>query len=173
MTARQSSVVLLASAAVLLLSALVSAEVGECRFDSDRCSCKVGDANQGICWDPVSGSPGRCRRRFCNRGWTCACGGRTHVCYRSDRQALRVNEADKNAQEADCTSTAIQVSSSQEISLGDISLGISPKGAEANSCREIAWWHNGILMGNYKPSTRKLIFSLWRGIADKFYSINH
>lgn len=132
MSARQTLSVALGAGLALFLATLSSAEVGECRYESERCSCKVGEANQGVCWDPVSGSPGRCTRRFCSRGWTCACGGRTHVCYRADRQALKVADADKAAAEADCSSTTVQVSSSREISLGNLKIGISPKGATAN-----------------------------------------
>jgi hypothetical protein len=117
---------------LLAVAGVARAEVGECRYDPDRCSCKIGQENQGVCWDQIAGSPGRCKRRFCSRGWTCSCGDRTHVCYRSDRQALKVADVDKMAAEADCTETAVQVSSSREISLGNLTIGVSPKGVAAN-----------------------------------------
>jgi hypothetical protein len=136
-----------------VLMTAVDAEVGACRFDTDRCSCKVGDANKGVCWDGVNGAPGQCKRRFCSRGWTCACGGRTHVCYRTDRQAFTVAPANKGKVTAPCTASTVQVSSGREISLGTFRNHISPKGAAANECLEVAWWHNGELMGNYKPGS--------------------
>lgn len=65
---------------VATIASVVHAEVGECRFDSDECSCKMGEENQGVCWDQIPEDPLNCKPRACNRGWTCACGGRTHVC---------------------------------------------------------------------------------------------
>lgn len=68
---------------VVTIAAIVAgarAELGPCRFDDSGCSCKMGEENQGVCWDQIPNDPLNCRPRSCKRGWTCACGGRTHVC---------------------------------------------------------------------------------------------
>lgn len=60
---------------------LASAENGRCRFEEGKCSCKVGESNQGICWDTIPGSdPLKCIPRPCKKGWTCSCANRTHLC---------------------------------------------------------------------------------------------
>lgn len=85
--------------AIAAVASVVSAEFGECRFDANECSCKMGEENQGVCWDQIKEDPLNCRARACNRGWTCACGGRTHVCKvgqilaeHNTGQAVTINE---------------------------------------------------------------------------------
>lgn len=64
---------------------------------------------------------------------------------------MKVADGDKALDTAPCSSQQISVTANREISLGTLRLHISPKGAAANECLELAWWHNGELMGNYKP----------------------
>lgn len=140
----------------------VAGDVGPCRFDPDRCSCKIGEANQGICWDKITGQPGRCTRRFCNAGWTCACGGRTHVCYLGDKNVnVLKNVADASESTADCETAPVSLVDSREISLGTFKIHISREGILANDCTQIAWWHNGVLLGNHR-----LFGSMSSSVAD-------
>lgn len=132
-----------------MLFTLNFADFGTCRFDEELCSCKIGEANQGLCWDKVVGQPGRCSKRFCRAGWTCACTGRTHVCKVGDKTVnALVNEADKTQAIADCETKTRSMVDSVDISLGTIKIHISKAGIKANDCTQIAWWHNGILLGN-------------------------
>lgn len=130
---------------------LVASDFGSCRYDTDRCSCKIGEANQGTCWDSIIGQPGQCSKRFCRAGWTCACGGRTHVCFRQNKSANALkNEADASKDIAECVTKSIPMVSSQEITLGFLRFHFSRKGVLANDCIQVAWWHNGELLGNRK-----------------------
>lgn len=118
--------------AVTAICSVSGGETGLCRYDSERCSCRIGDAGQGVCWDAVDGKPGLCKRRSCASGWTCSCGGRTHTCYRSSQQAFSVSDADKALDEATCSKKAVQAASAPEIELGTFKPYISPKGTAAN-----------------------------------------
>lgn len=73
------------------------------------------------------------------------------MCFLEQRTALKVADADKDSDTAPCTSQQVTVTGNREISLGSLKLHISGKGAASNECLELAWWHNGELMGNYKP----------------------
>lgn len=126
----------------------VLADFGLCRFDEDKCSCKIGDANQGSCWDKIVGQPGRCTKRFCNAGWTCACSGRTHVCNKGLKPVNIVSDDDASKSTADCQTASRAMVASQDISLGTFKIHLSRSGVLANDCAQIAWWHNGILLGN-------------------------
>lgn len=122
-------------ALVLAVTAIFSVSGGEtglCRYDIESCSCRIGEAGQGICWDAVDGKPGLCKRRSCVAGWTCACGGRTHVCFRNSQQAFSVADADQDLDETSCSRMAVQAASEPEIELGSFKPYISPKGAAAN-----------------------------------------
>lgn len=134
----------------LSIATVANAEFGACRFDVDKCSCKIGAANQGTCWDPVPGVTGQCKSRSCKAGWTCACGGRTHLCTKGSRNAFRVADADKTKSEAACNQQTISAVAGRELELGSFTPRLSRKGVAANACNEIAWWHQGELMGNYK-----------------------
>lgn len=134
----------------LLVTAVLS-DSGLCRYDPYKCSCKIGAANQGICWDKVEGNPTMCNRRFCRAGWTCACAGRTHVCTRSDKVVnTLVNPADKNLPTASCSPSPQPLVSSIKMSLGTLKIHLSTKGIAKDNCNQIAWWHNGVLLGNHK-----------------------
>lgn len=136
------------SVAFVALFLSVKADFGPCRFDEDRCSCKIGEANQGTCWDKITGQPGRCTKRFCNAGWTCACGGRTHVCYTGSRPVnTLVNPSDVSKSTADCQAGQRSMVTSQEISLGTLKIHLSRKGMQVNDCAQIVWWHNGVVLG--------------------------
>lgn len=135
--------------ALIILSAISNADFGPCRYDEDRCSCKLGEANQGICWDKIQNQPGLCTRRFCKAGWTCACGGRTHVCYRSAKNVNVVKDsADASKQVADCETKPRSLVSEREITLGTFKIHLSRNGMLVNDCAQVAWWHNGELLGN-------------------------
>ncbi|PXF48197.1 hypothetical protein BWQ96_02149 [Gracilariopsis chorda] len=137
---------------ILALSQTVFGDVGPCRYDEDRCSCKLGKANQGTCWDKIAESPGECSRRYCRAGWTCACGGRTHVCYRANKPVNSLkNPADISKSVAECVTKSFPLVAGHELTLGRLKFHFSRKGALADDCNEVAWWHNGELLGNRKP----------------------
>lgn len=140
------------------IASVVSAEVGECRFDTNECSCKMGEENQGVCWDQIPEDPLNCRPRACNRGWTCACGGRTHVCKigqitaeHNTGQAVTMSEitavnsasAVQNVQQQfavrqatslvrPCTPSARAAASTTDLKLGTIRFQYSTTGTLAN-----------------------------------------
>lgn len=109
-TAMKSSLIALTIAAVILGA---RAEVGPCRFDETACSCKMGEKNQGVCWDQIPNDPLNCRPRFCNRGWTCACGGRTHVCTVGNQVAERNTGAPVSI--SDVTGSSVQTQAEQHV----------------------------------------------------------
>jgi hypothetical protein len=123
--------------------AAACAEFGPCRYDPARCSCKIGSKNQGVCWDTIKNTPGQCTRRSCKADWTCACSGRTHVCYRADRTANKVAVGDELKTQAACKSETVQISADRELSLGTFTPSISRKGTLSNDCNQLAWYHNG------------------------------
>lgn len=139
------------------------AEYGPCRYESDACSCKLGNEDQGVCWDRIPDDPLNCRPRSCKKGWTCACGGRTHLCkiaqmtsYHNTGGAVKISEvlASKTQSSAasqfslrqvssisrPCTSKAAPTASDRELILGTAKIGISPKGLLADKCTYLAWW---------------------------------
>lgn len=132
-----------------LICSFCTADFGPCRFDAEKCSCKIGAANQGICWDRIVGQPGRCSRRYCQAGWTCACAGRSHVCTVGNKPVnVLTNDADVSLSVADCETSSRTMVSGQDISLGTLKIHISKAGVRANDCTQISWWHNGVLLGN-------------------------
>lgn len=140
---------ILLTLALLLLSPPATADTGTCRYDEDRCSCKIGDENQGICWDADAFAEGFCNRRFCNPGWTCACGGRTHLCFRENRQVRVISAgADPSQPQALCTSRTFLLVSARDITLGTVRIHVSEAGIRADDCTQLAWWHNGELLGS-------------------------
>lgn len=130
---------------------VVKADFGACRYDMDMCSCKRGNEDLGTCWDQLPTFPGFCSRRTCRAGWTCSCAGRTHLCNRGAHTALRVAPEDMRSPTALCSATKVYGPSSRRLILGAFNISISEKGVAANACNELAWWHNGELMGNHKP----------------------
>lgn len=135
----------------------VGADFGSCRYDADKCSCKYGSAREGTCWDKIVGEPGKCKRRFCKSGWACACGERTHICHRGNKPVnVLANPADADKQTAACNTDQRPLVSSQDIKLGTIRFHFSKPGMLANDCSQIAWWHQGELLGDRRlinPST--------------------
>ncbi|CAN8065381.1 unnamed protein product [Agarophyton chilense] len=95
---------------------LVRGEAGPCRFDTNFCSCKLGSASQGTCWDRIDGTP--------------SSGGTTTYCR---------DEIDKAA-------------ARPIIELGSWSIGLSRRGLLENECKDLKWWHNGELVGEYGDS---------------------
>lgn len=127
----------------------VNGDAGNCRYDVDRCSCRIGDANRGICWDSDPFTIGQCTQRYCRPGWTCSCGGRTHVCYRHYRRIQALTDAaDVNKTRAPCKQTTALHVSALDIALGSVRIRVSRQGMLANDCTQMAWWHNGELLGN-------------------------
>lgn len=126
----------------------VQADNGPCRFDEGECSCKYGKESQGVCWDKIAESPGMCKRRFCRSGWTCSCGGRTHLCSINKKTVNVLGSAkDVDKKTAECKSKTVALVSSKKLILGSIKFYLSPKGVAANECNEIAWWLDGKLHG--------------------------
>jgi hypothetical protein len=156
---------------LLAVLVLVSAEFGDCRYDANSCSCKMGSAFQGVCWDDVIGSPGICSPRACKAGWTCACSGRSHVCSvfnmtsqhntgnrvtMADVKAagLKVTLRQKTTLTRPCARAAAPTASRTSLILGTIQFGISPNGVLSKGCHQLAWWHNGRQYGNYSTSAK-------------------
>jgi hypothetical protein len=136
-----ASALLSAFATVAALVALASADYGDCTYNTKRCSCKYGSAIEGRCWDAVAGKPGQCASRYCAAGWTCVCGGRTHLCYLEKRATIKISGADKKKANAPCpvdpatgkaTTEIVAVASGPEIRLGTFKFDVSPKGVQAN-----------------------------------------
>lgn len=136
---------------VAMITRRAAGEYGSCRYDDDSCSCKVGEANQGTCWDSNTTSAGMCTRRYCRAGWTCACGGRTHICSRSYRAVFKLSDevGDSDKAYAACTSTSVALPSALALSLGSVEFHLSREGMLAGDCAQFAWWHNGELVGSY------------------------
>lgn len=140
----------LAVAVVLVAIPVLGGEQGPCRYEGDECSCKLGQENQGICWDRTSGTPsaGICESRYCRAGWTCSCAGRTHVCKLKNRPVNVVDRKFEN-ETAECHEELLLKPVPPFLKLGSWSPSLSREGLLANDCRELAWWHNGVLMGHY------------------------
>lgn len=130
----------------------VEADSGSCRYDSDWCSCRIGDMNQGVCWDVHPTLENVCVKRYCHPGWTCSCASRTHLCnVRTHATHKLINPStDSTLSQASCTSSiSLPTASSPNISLGSIQFHLSRPGISSDSCSQFAWWHNGELLGNY------------------------
>lgn len=144
----------------LLIFAVVG-EIAPCKYEDAVCSCKLGEANQGTCWDKLSGVPGTCKSRPCLKGWTCACAGRTHLCPRKDANvntvALAVSEAAIKPAEAPCNTTVAKKVTAPTLKLGMMNLSISESGVQADKCNKFIWYHNGNLRGDW---TNEGYFSL-------------
>lgn len=149
---------------ILALVACTTAEFGECRFGTDGCSCKMGSANEGVCWDFIPGTTD-CEARTCKAGWTCTCRDRTHVCHLETHKSV-VNkgqavslQAVAEAQTAgerlksQCDYQENTSSGNSYLKLGEIHFALSEKGVLANACNQFAWFINGKLMGVYPKPT--------------------
>lgn len=129
-------------ALVTALASIVAADYGSCTYNTERCACKYGSATQGRCWDPVTSTPGMCVSRWCTAGWTCACSGRTHLCYLSNHSPIAIADADKSKASAACPidpatgapgrAEGVTKAAQTEISLGTFKFEISPAGVAAN-----------------------------------------
>lgn len=143
---------------------LIFAVVGEtapCRYEDTLCSCKLGEANQGTCWDALAGAPGTCKSRPCLKGWTCACAGRTHLCPRIDANVNTISDAVFVARpapaEALCNRTLQKKVALPTLKLGMMNLSISQAGIQADKCTQFSWYHNGDLRGEW---TNEGVFTL-------------
>lgn len=138
--------------ALVALLSVATAEFGECHFDEKFCSCKMGKENQGVCWDQVQGDPLNCKPRSCKRGWTCACGERTHLCnvgmlssehntgapvtmtdMQAPKELAQVVRQEKSLVRP-CSSQAARAATKTDIQLGSIKFAYSETGALANRC---------------------------------------
>lgn len=79
----------------------------------------------------------------------CSCPGRTHVC---DLRERAINVVDERLSEntATCHEETAFKPAPPFLRLGSWAPSLSRKGMLANACKEIAWWHNGVLMGVYE-----------------------
>lgn len=138
---------------LLLLHTLVwvvHADSGNCRYDSEQCSCRFGDDHQGVCWDAHPTVRGICTKRFCRAGWTCSCFGRTHVCSMRTTQIHRLVDPmlGQGTSIAECRMVTSDLHAGEpQLQLGTVKIHISTRGMRANSCSKVAWWHNGELLG--------------------------
>jgi hypothetical protein len=173
---------LCALAVVSAVAAIGAADEGACTYNSDRCSCVRGEENQGVCWDAVAGTPGLCRSRYCRAGWTCACGGRTHLCYLEERRAVKVAGKYRGKSQAPCPPDratglplqgAVTVASGPEILLGTFKFSVSPRGVSANDCNQIVWWHNGVVQSAYgsAPNVTSATAGAERGARENHYKL--
>jgi hypothetical protein len=131
--------------------ASVHGYVQECRYDSDFCSCKMGELDRGVCWDMIPGNPGLCSRRFCKAGWTCACGARTHLCPVGSRTSNVVAAEDQDKPVAGCSQKKFTSCRRPELTLGSVKASFSEKGTLSNVCSQVAWWHNGRIVQVDQP----------------------
>lgn len=153
----------------------VRSDAGSCRYDEEFCSCRIGDYDQGVCWDPHPTMPNLCVRRYCKPGWTCSCSGRTHLCsvgQRSTHVLVKslgivstatslIHTSTYSSSSADVTAPCITAKSAPQASVPQLALGslrihISRDGVASNSCSQIAWWHNGELLGNHNVLRKPL-----------------
>jgi hypothetical protein len=173
---------------LLVLGSVARAELGECRYDAAACSCKMGEENQGVCWDPLRDDPLSCKPRACKRGWTCACGGRTHVCHVGQLSTKRntgaavtmaqilkspqdfspvVRQEKSSALHRPCSTQTAKTATKTDIKLGTIKFQLSSTGALANQCNYVAWFHNGKIMGNYKKEAAAVTDSTLPAVSAK------
>lgn len=147
------------SVTVAMLFALVTLGLGEsdpCTYNQQYCSCRMGEQRQGVCWDKLEGS--NCRRRFCRPGWTCSCHKRTHLCRMSRRQAHMPSNPRATTKYAQCKTRVVYGAAKPVLKLGAILISISRKGSLADSCNQIAVFHNGHLIANFgKAGPKKLL----------------
>lgn len=135
--------------AMSLLCFVVAGETGPCRYEDTVCSCKLGLAGQGRCWDRISSKPGFCRQRPCLQGWTCTCTGRTHLCARAPLLINVVAQGSESSTEAPCDPTPIPQVSEPSLKLGNAVFAFSRKGVAADMCTQITWWQNGLFRGDW------------------------
>lgn len=114
-------------------------------------SCKLGEENQGICWDRISGdtAEGTCKSRYCRSGWSCSCSGRTHLCTVVNKTVNIIDGLIDNDTAACHEEVLPRPSSKELLQLGSWRAEFSRKGMLANACNQISWYHNGEEMGNY------------------------
>lgn len=73
------------------------------------------------------------------------------MCYRANRPRNTLkNDADVSKSVADCVITEFPLVVGREITLGTLRFHFSRPGILSNDCAQVAWWHNGELLGNRK-----------------------
>lgn len=136
----------------VLFSALtVSFQIVSC---SNLGSCVYGSERQGRCLDRIGGTPSRgpCVERYCRAGWTCACLARTHLCPLKNTTRSVVDSL--SGSQLYCRDEEIQNAGLPYIKLGSWTIGISRKALLENECKDLNWWLNGELMGEYGETPR-------------------
>lgn len=135
------------------VASVVRGEFGPCTYEESACSCKMGDASSGICFDrqgEIIGGQVNCTSRYCKAGWTCSCKDRTHLCDLREKQALIPDTRTKAiGVTATCRTEPKTSAGGPVLSLGTFRPSISRSGLLANQCNRLAWWLNGDLYGNY------------------------
>lgn len=144
---------------LLAAAAMVRAEVAECVYDNNECSCKFGDATSGICYDLVNGTEasGTCQARYCRAGWTCSCHGRTNLCLLTEKSA-RIRDGTGSGptnrqvvgDTIPCHSEArLHAGNGERLRLGSFYPSYSRKGLLDGQCKQLAWWVDGNLIEVY------------------------
>lgn len=136
----------------VVLSLLVFVVVGDttpCRYERNYCSCKLGSTKQGRCWDVNLEKPSFCRQRFCDKGWTCACAGRSHLCQRSAKLVNTVADENQRLIEAPCTKQIQHPVTAVVLKLGEFLPMLSRNGMANDECSRFTWWHNGLFRGDW------------------------
>lgn len=144
---------------LLAFAAMAPAEVAECIYDNDECSCKFGDATSGICLDLVNGTDesGTCQTRYCRAGWTCSCHGRTNLCSLTEKSA-RIRDGTgsgpANRQVVGDTTPChsenrLHAGNGERLMLGTFFPSYSRKGLLDGQCKQLAWWVDGTLIEVY------------------------
>ncbi|KAI0562470.1 hypothetical protein FGB62_59g025 [Gracilaria domingensis] len=123
-------------------------------------SCIFGSPVQGRCWDRTAGTPssGPCSDRYCRAGWTCSCLGRSHLCPLKNITTTVISHLSGGT--AYCRDVTVQGAGNPEIRLGSLRIGISRRALERGECKELSWWQNGVLMGEYGVTPRINRFNL-------------
>lgn len=135
---------------VLSLHIFVAAgDTSPCRYEEKYCSCKLGESNQGRCWDEIASKPGFCYQRYCLRGWICACSNRSHVCQRSLQLVNSVIDEFIFEPRAPCKKQIHYQISKPILKLGHFLPSLSRRGMRNDMCTRFTWWHNGLFRGDW------------------------
>eukprot|EP00172_Hildenbrandia_rubra_P002063 Plantae.Rhodophyta-Hildenbrandia_rubra.ctg2720.p1 GENE.Plantae.Rhodophyta-Hildenbrandia_rubra.ctg2720~~Plantae.Rhodophyta-Hildenbrandia_rubra.ctg2720.p1 ORF type:complete len:224 (+),score=10.75 Plantae.Rhodophyta-Hildenbrandia_rubra.ctg2720:882-1553(+) len=98
----------------------------------------------------MSSKPGFCSGRQCKAGWTCACGGRTHLCA-VETKSVNVLEdpQERGKNEARCTMQPRNLVDNQVLELGRFNIKIAKSGFLTGDCMQLAVWHQGDLLYSF------------------------
>lgn len=146
-------------AMILVMAPSTMAEVGDCMYGDDQCSCKIGSGESGVCLDLISGSDNNdmCKARYCKSGWTCACQGRTDLCNMTEVQARIPGGTSGSAPIRQAVGemipchkeTRMSAGSRGKLILGSFLPKYSRKGLLNGNCKHLAWWVDGNMIRSY------------------------